>query len=65
MELKSLAQPLLRQDYRLTHSYHRLRLWQQGLRSKDKIIIYQVGKVGSTTIWKSLDSHLSHSYLKS
>lgn len=56
MKLKPLVQPLLRQDYRITHSYHRLRLWQQGLRSNDKIVIYQMGKVGSTTIWNSLES---------
>ncbi|MEQ8466007.1 putative capsular polysaccharide synthesis family protein [Coleofasciculus sp. E1-EBD-02] len=56
MALKPLIQSSLRQDYRITHPYHRLRLWLEGLRSKDKIVIYQMSKVGSTTIWKSLES---------
>jgi len=56
MGLKPLIQSSLRQDYRVTHPYHRLRLWLEGLRSKDKIVIYQMSKVGSTTIWKSLES---------
>jgi hypothetical protein len=56
MIFKPFVQSLLRQNYYITHPYHRLRLWQEGLRSQDKIVIYQMGKVGSTTIWKSLES---------
>ncbi|NET32778.1 MAG: sulfotransferase family 2 domain-containing protein [Cyanothece sp. SIO1E1] len=56
MNIKPLLQPLLRQNYYVTHVYHRLRLWGKSLNSRDKIVIYQMGKVGSTTIWKSLES---------
>ncbi|MGF1521841.1 MAG: putative capsular polysaccharide synthesis family protein [Leptolyngbyaceae cyanobacterium] len=56
MKLKSLAQSLLQQNYEVTHSYHHLRLWLEGTQSSDKIIIYQMGKVGSTTIWDSLEA---------
>ncbi|MFP5272239.1 putative capsular polysaccharide synthesis family protein [Coleofasciculus sp.] len=47
---------LIKENYRIKHPYYRLRLWLEGLHSKDKIVIYQMGKVGSTTIWKSLQS---------
>ncbi|NJM97415.1 MAG: hypothetical protein HC800_09795 [Phormidesmis sp. RL_2_1] len=56
MKVRSFLQPLLRQNYYVTHSYHLLRLWREGLNRRGKIIIYQMGKVGSTTIWKSLES---------
>ena len=56
MKLKSIAQSLLRQNYYVTHSYHLCRLWWEGLKTPDKIIVYQMGKVGSTTIWKSLEA---------
>lgn len=56
MKLKPVVQSLLRQNFSVTYSYHRLNLWQRGLRSKNKIVIYQMGKVGSTTIWKSLEA---------
>lgn len=56
MRLKYFIQSLLRQNYYVTHSYHFFRLWKEGLSKKDKIIIYQMGKVGSTTIWRSLES---------
>jgi hypothetical protein len=56
MGLKPLIQSLLRQNYHITHPYHRLRLRLGSLRSQDKIVIYQMSKVGSTTIWKSLEA---------
>lgn len=56
MKLKPLAQSLLRQNYHVTHLFHSLRLWGEGLKSSGKIVIYQMGKVGSTTIWESLES---------
>ncbi|MEM1240674.1 MAG: putative capsular polysaccharide synthesis family protein [Cyanobacteria bacterium P01_H01_bin.26] len=56
MPFKSLAQSLLRQNFHLTHAYHRLRIGWQGLNSDDKIVIYQMGKVGSTSVWRSLES---------
>ena len=56
MVFKSLAQSLLRQNFHLTHAYHRLRIGWQGLNSDDKIVIYQMGKVGSTSVWRSLES---------
>lgn len=56
MNIKPIAQSLLRQNYNLTHSYHRLRLYLQNLKTKEKIVIYQMGKVGSSSIWNSLKS---------
>lgn len=56
MRLKYFIQFLLRQDYRVTHLYHFLRLWKEDLGKKGKIVVYQMGKVGSTTIWRSLES---------
>jgi len=53
---KLFFQSLLKQNYHVTHSYHRLRLWAADLTKKEKIVVYQMGKVGSTTIWKSLEA---------
>ena len=55
MSLKSLAQASLRQSYPITRFYHGCKLRWEGHRSSDKILIYQMGKVGSTTIWHSLE----------
>lgn len=56
MKLRSIAQSLLRQNYYVTHSYHLCRLWWEGLKTSEKIVVYQMGKVGSTTIWNSLEA---------
>lgn len=53
---KHLAQSLLRQNFQVTCSYHLLRLGWQGLTHHDKIVVYQMGKVGSTSVWDSLTS---------
>ncbi|MEO1297667.1 MAG: putative capsular polysaccharide synthesis family protein [Cyanobacteria bacterium J06636_16] len=55
MKFKSVVQSLLKQNYHVSHLYHRLRLWVEGLKSQDKIIVYTMAKVGSTTVWKSLE----------
>lgn len=54
MVFKSSIQALLKQNYDVSRSYHRMRLWAEGLGSDDKIVIYTVSKVGSNTVWKSL-----------
>ncbi len=60
MNMKSLAQSLLKQNYHVTHLYHRYRLRWQGRQTPEKIIVYQMGKVGSTSVWKSLEAlHLN------
>jgi len=56
MTPKSAVHYLLQQNYYFNHTYHRLRLGLEGQRSNDKIVIYQMGKVGSTTVWKSLQA---------
>lgn len=56
MKNKSIIQSLLRQNYYVTHTYHRFHLWLEGQTSRDKIVVYAMPKVGSTTIWKSLES---------
>jgi len=53
---KSAIRLLLKQNFHATHQYHRLRSWLEGKFGKDKVVIWQMGKVGSSTIWKSLES---------
>ncbi len=54
IQFKSFIQSLLKQNYQATHAYHRVRLWLEGLRNRDKIVVYTTAKVGSNTVWKSL-----------
>jgi hypothetical protein len=55
MSIKHFGQQILRQNYQITHAYHLMRLWCEGVRTPKKIVIHQMGKVGSTSIWKSLE----------
>ncbi|MEL7067298.1 MAG: putative capsular polysaccharide synthesis family protein [Cyanobacteria bacterium J06581_3] len=56
MKPKAIVQFLLKQSYYINYPCYRLYLSLQGQLSQDKIVIYQMAKVGSTTIWKSLEA---------
>lgn len=63
--LKSIGQAVLRQNFYVTLAYHRIRLRWEGRSRQQKVVIYQMGKVGSTSILEALrvhniDAHLYH-----
>ncbi|NER78885.1 MAG: sulfotransferase family 2 domain-containing protein [Leptolyngbya sp. SIO1D8] len=58
VQLKSVGQALLRQNFDTTLSYHRARLWLQGYSRHSKLLIYQMGKVGSTSILQAVKAEL-------
>ena len=54
--IKTTFQKLLRQNYNVTRFYHQACLQLSDLKAREKIIIYQMGKVGSTTLLNSLEA---------
>ena len=57
-QLKSFGQALLRQNFDATFTYHRTRLWLQGYNQPSKLLIYQMGKVASTSIFQALQAKI-------
>lgn len=52
--LKAPFQALLRQNFYIANTYHNLRTQLNDIGSCEKIVIYQMGKVGSTSLYESL-----------
>lgn len=54
IQLKSHALTLLKKNFDATLAYERARRWRDGRNRRNKLLVYQMGKVGSTSILKAL-----------
>jgi hypothetical protein len=52
--IKSIIRPLVNKNYFFAKAYYHFRFYFSNLRSREPLLIYQTGKVGSSTVLKSV-----------